>query len=64
MEHYITSISYHDEPFVLQDGHKLTLRYILEHPGEIVFDLVGAVPEGDWEVKRKESAFLTIFVNS
>jgi hypothetical protein len=63
MERYITSVSYVDKPFQLRDSHELTMTFTLDEPGETLFDFVGAVPNGDWGVEGRESAFVTLYVD-
>ncbi|GGK29983.1 hypothetical protein GCM10010965_23540 [Caldalkalibacillus thermarum] len=63
MECYVTSCSFTDQPFLLEQDKEFVLKFNLDYPGEVVLDLVASVPEGDWGTKGKESAFVTIYLN-
>lgn len=63
MEHYVTSVSYHDKPYRINTLQEMTFSFVSEHPGETLFDLLAAVPGGDWAAEGRESAFVTIYVD-
>ncbi|RKL65011.1 hypothetical protein CR203_23040 [Salipaludibacillus neizhouensis] len=63
MEHFITSFSYVNTPFTLHGENQLTVRFSLKDVGETLINFTSSVPDGDWGMKDKESAVVTVLLN-
>ncbi|WP_051317280.1 hypothetical protein [Ectobacillus panaciterrae] len=63
MEHYIQSYSFPGGPITLNVSQGYACQFNLNEPGEVILDVIASVPNGDWAIRGKESAFVTIYVD-